>query len=119
MVQVTMQVPDDLAKRIQPFRSWLPAILELSLVGFKTPATETATEIIRFLSGNPSYREVLEYHVSDRAQERLRRLLVLNKEGMLGESEQVELDELQKIEHIIIIMLKAQTAGYCKNTTFQ
>ena len=109
MVQMTMQVSNDLAKRLQPIRFWLPAIIELSLVGFKTPATETASEIIRFLSTNPSSQEVLGYHVSKRAQARLRRLLTLNEAGVLGATEQLELDELQQIEHIII-MIKAQIA---------
>jgi hypothetical protein len=109
MVQMTMQVPNDLAKRLKPIRYWLPFILELSLVGCKTLATETASEIIRFLSTNPSPQEVLDHQVSDRAQARLRRLLALNEAGLLGEMEQLELDELQQIEHIMI-MLKTQTA---------
>jgi hypothetical protein len=114
MVQMTMQVPNDLAKRLQPIRYWLPTILELSLVGLKTPATETATEIIQFLSTNPSSQEVLVYHVSNRAQKRLQRLLALNEAGVLGEMEQLELDELQQIEHIMII-LKTQIAEQLKH----
>lgn len=110
MVQMTMQVSDDLAKRILPMRPWLPAVIELGLVGCKTPATETAAEIIQYLSKNPSPGDVLEFQVSERAQTRIQRLLVLNKEGMLGENEQHELDELQKIEHVIIL-LKSQIAG--------
>jgi len=106
---MTMQVPEELAKRIQPIRSWLPTILELSLIGYRTLATETATEIIQFLSINPTPQEVLHYHVSDRAQKRLRRLLTLNEAGLLGEVEERELDELQQIEHVIIL-LKAQLA---------
>ncbi len=109
-VQMTIQVPNEMAKRLKPIRYWLPAILELSLVGFRTLATETASEIIRFLSANPSPREVLDYHVSEHARERLRRLLTLNSAGMLGETEQLELDELQKVEHIII-MIKTKIAA--------
>ncbi len=109
MVQLTMQVPEDLAKRIQPIRSWLPTILELSLVGFRTLATETAAETIQFLLTNPSPQEVFNYHASERAQQRLQRLLTLNEAGLLGEAEQLELDELQRIEHTLI-MLKAKLA---------
>lgn len=109
MVQLTMQVPEDLAKRIQPIRSWLPTILELSLVGFRTLATETTTETIQFLLTNPSPQEVLNYHASELAQQRLQRLLALNEASLLGEAEQLELDELQRIEHTLI-MLKAQLA---------
>ena len=66
-----MQVPNDLAKRIQPIGVWLPAIIELSLVGFKTLAAATAAEVIHFLSNNPSPQELLDYHVSNKAQKRL------------------------------------------------
>ena len=58
---------------------------------------------------NPSGQEILSYHSSDRAQQRLRRLLALNEAGLLGESEQLEPDELQQVEHTLI-MLKAQVA---------
>ena len=107
MVQMTIHLPTTIAERIQPLSLWLPTILELSFVGFKTLATITATEVIEFLSSNPKPVEVLNFHVSERAQARLQRLLTLNQVGLLGEDEQCELDELQKIEHIIV-MLKAR-----------
>ena len=110
MVQMTMQVSEELAERLRPLGAWLPTVLELSLVGFQTVAAATATEVIQFLSQDPTPQEVLDYHVSDRAQARLQRLLALNTAGMLGEAEQLELDELQRIEHILI-MCKAQVAG--------
>lgn len=107
MVQMTMDVSEELAKRLQPIRSWLPTVLELGMIGFKTLATQTASEVIAFLSTNPSSEEVLNYHASERAQVRMRQLLRLNQAGELGVEEQSELDELQKIEHILI-MLKAR-----------
>ena len=83
--------------------------MELSLVGCRTVAAATATEVIEFLSRNPTPQEVLAYHVSERAQIRLQRLLALNAAGTLGEEEQLELDEVQRIEHLLIL-LKAQIA---------
>ncbi len=138
MVEITMQVTDELAYRIQPMRVWLPLILELSLAGFQTPAVQTISEIgsgyivsdtseqqsltlslhhllfyhypeiIDFLSTSPSSDEVMAYTVSERGQDRLRRLLTLNEAGMLSLKEQAELDELEHIEHIMIL-LKAQS----------
>ncbi|GAB4434415.1 MAG: hypothetical protein Kow0031_16140 [Anaerolineae bacterium] len=110
MVEITMKVHDNLAQRLQPMYRWLPAVLELSLVGFRTPATQTASEIIEFLAAGPSPGEVLAYNVSDRAQERLRRLLAINQAGLASEEEQAELDEIGRIEHIMIL-LKAQAQG--------
>jgi hypothetical protein len=110
MVQITVQVPDQLAVQILPARRWLPAVLELSLARPKTPAAETSAEIMDFLLHNPTQDEVLAYHVSERAQHRLQRLLALNEAGLLSEAEQDEVTELERIEHILI-MLKAQLAG--------
>jgi hypothetical protein len=110
MVQMTLTVSDQLAERLEPLGAWLPTVLELTLVGCKTMAAATATEVIEFLSHNPAGAEVLAYHASERSQARLQRLLTLNAAGQLGEEEQQELDELQQIEHIIV-MLKAQLAS--------
>ena len=108
MIEMTMQVPDRLAQRLRPMSPWLPTVLELSLIGFKTPAVQTASEIIAFLSAGPSPAGVALYTVSGRAQERLRRLLALNEAGLLSLEEQTELDEIEQIEHVMIL-LKAQT----------
>ena len=68
MVKMTMNVSDELAERLRPIRSWLPTVLELGFVGFRTLATQAASEVISFLSVNPTSREVLAYHVSESAQ---------------------------------------------------
>jgi len=114
MVDLTVQVPDELAGRLEPIRNWLPTIIELSLVGYKTPAMETAAEIIQFLSENPSPDDVLNYHASERAQTRLRYLLNRNKSATLEDKEQRELDEIEEIEHIMV-MLKANIAPQTKS----
>lgn len=108
MLKMTVQVSDKLAARLRPLSPWLPTVLELSLVGFKTPAVQTASEIIAFLSTGPTPDQVAAFTVSERAQQRLRRLLTLNQAGLLATEEQVELDEIEQIEHIVIL-LKAQT----------
>jgi len=110
MTKVMVELTDEVATRITPMRNWLSTVLELSLVGFKTPAVATATEIVEFLASDPSPQEVINYHVSTRGQEYLQRLLALNAAGLLSTDEQHELDELEKIEHIFV-MLKAQVAA--------
>lgn len=107
MVQMTMEVSEDLAQRLRPLGAWLPTVLELSLLGLKTVAAATASEVIAFLSQDPTPQDVLHYHVSASAQQHLQRLLTLNAAGLLGATEHQELDELQRIEHLLI-MLKAQ-----------
>jgi len=110
MVQITMQVTKRLAQQLEPISDWLPTILELSLIRFKTPAVQTASEIMDFLASGPTANDLLNYHVSDRAQERSQRLLAINQAGLASPEEQAELDEISQIEHIII-MLKAQVSN--------
>ena len=110
MTKVTVELTDEVATRIAPMRNWLSTVLELSLIGFKTPAVATATEIIEFLASDPSPQEVIHYHVSARAQEHLQRLLALNTAGLLSPDAERELNELEKVEHIFV-MLKAQVAA--------
>jgi hypothetical protein len=109
MVQLTMQLPEDLAVRVQPMSQWLPTILRISLMGFRTTAISAATELVNFLTLNPTPQEFLSYHVSVNSQERLQRLLTLNEAGLLAEAERNELDELEKLEHLVIT-LKTQFA---------
>ncbi len=110
MMQMTMQLPDQLAAELLPAQRWLPLLLELGLARLETPARTTANEIITFLLSNPSAADLLRYHVSDRAQARLQRLLALNAAGLTDAAEQQELDELQRIEHLLI-KTKAQIAA--------
>ncbi len=109
MVEMRLQVPEELAQRMQPMGPWLPTVLELALLGCRTRAAATAVELMELLVRNPSPQEVLDFHVSEVAQERSRRLLALNEAGLLGEEEQHELDELDELEHLVVL-LKARVA---------
>lgn len=100
MVQMTIQVSEDLVHRCKAFGPWLSTVIELSLLGFKTQAAATVSEVIDFLCNNPEPDEIGEFHVSESTQSRLRRLLALNEAGCLALSEKAELDELQRLEHI-------------------
>ena len=114
MVQMTMQVSEELATRLRLIGRWLPTVLELSLVGFKTLATATATEVIEFLSTEPTPQDVLNYHVCEHAQARLQGLLALKCGQDVGGSRATgtRLRSQDATEHIII-MLKAQVTGLC------
>lgn len=102
MAEILLEIPDEMEERLRPMSAWLSAVLELGLCGLRTPAVQTASEIVDFLAAGPAPSEVLQYHVSDRAQTRLHRLLALQTGGQLSLEEQAELDELGRIEHILI-----------------
>ncbi|WP_446012055.1 hypothetical protein [Candidatus Electrothrix sp.] len=106
---MTVQLSDEVADRCKAVGPWLSTVIELSLAGFKTPTSATASEVVDFLCSNPEAKEIAAFHISESAQLRLRRLLTLNEAGCLSLAEQEELDELQRLEHMII-MLKIRAA---------
>jgi hypothetical protein len=104
MVEMTMSVPDSLAPKLRRMNQWLPTVLELSLVGFKTPAAQPVAELVGFLSKGPSAKQVAAYKVTAHSEQRLRRLLALNHSSLLSPEEQAELDELETFEHFVILL---------------
>ncbi len=104
MVQMTVQLSDEMAERCRAAGPWLSTVIELSLHGFKTPASAIASEMIEFLCGSPDPDEITAFHASESAQSRLRRLLALNEAGILSVAEKSELDELQRLEHMIVML---------------
>jgi hypothetical protein len=104
MVEMKMHVPDTLAPKLKRMNRWLPIVLELSLAGFKTATAQTVAEVIDFLAKGPAPKRVAAYKVSARAQMRLRRLLALNASGLLSEDEQRELDEIETLEHLMVML---------------
>ncbi len=114
MVEMTLQVSDALATRIQNFGAWSATILELSLAGFKTSVKDVSAETVEFLSANPSPTEVMNYFIPDAAQKRLDDLLDLNSEGETTAADKAELEEWSKLLHITTL-LKAQAGKLLKS----
>lgn len=104
MATLTLSMPERLLKRVEPFSRWLPSILELSLLEFSTSAAVAAYEVVAFLASNPLPEEVSSYRASSMQQARMDKLLALNRAGVISEAEQQELDELLKLEHVLVML---------------
>ena len=114
MTEITITLPDKLAAQIGGANLWLPTMIELSMVGFRSPSTAQASaEVIKFLSNNPLPQDVLDYFISDELQERLDYLLDLNGEGEIDEEQRQELKEWRKFNHIAT-MLKIKAVKQTK-----
>jgi hypothetical protein len=117
MATITLEVPDELAQRLNVERDRLPQVLERALK--LLPARPTApppttsppalafTEMIEFLSSHPTPEQILAFKISPRAQARLAELLEKNREEGLIEAESTELDWYEYV-HDIMTRLKAQ-----------
>lgn len=71
------------------------------------PSASIQDEVLSFLLSSPTPRQIVAFHASDAAQERLRYLLDANQEGVLSSEERAELEEASQINHFMI-QLKAK-----------
>ncbi len=117
MAELTIQIPDELAERLEPLRNRLPELLSqwldtdssdaASLAIATTdlqPLPQAYLEVLDFLVTRPTPRDIIAFKVSPAAQDRLSSLLAKNREGALAESEMAELDIYEQLEHLMILM---------------
>jgi hypothetical protein len=71
------------------------------------PSASVQEEVLTFLLSAPTPQQIIDFHASDTAQERLRYLLEANRQGTLSPAERAELDEASQINHFVM-RLKAK-----------
>jgi hypothetical protein len=123
MAQLTIQVPDELATRLQPILHRLPELLSQLLETY-TPETltlnnssdipNTYTEVLDFLIKQPTPEQIAKFKVSTQAQKRLEELLEKNRKGTISETESSELDVYEQLDQLMIL-LKARAYSVIKN----
>ena len=113
MAQITLDLPDELLEQLEQTgenpSDWLRHHLPDVLKSGSTLPAHLYRYILNFIASNPTPQQISDFRPTPEMQERLRTLL--NRSGNLTPSEQAELDEYERIEHLVI-MLKA---GNLKN----
>lgn len=117
MAQLTIQIPDELASRLEPLRERLPELLLQLLetpskttstgaerIAFATEPSSVYAEVLDFLIKRPTPQEIAAFKVSLQAQERLRTLLEKNREATLTVEETTELDVYEQLEHLMVLL---------------
>jgi hypothetical protein len=110
MVKITIDIPEELSDQLMQLGNRLPEFLALSLQKPAIPAV-IYRYIIDFLASQPTPEQILDFRPTATMQERLKTLLIRSQSGELTAIEQQELDEYEKIEHLVI-MLKAGSLPY-------
>jgi hypothetical protein len=103
MRTITLDVPDELADQLVRVRDRLPELLALSL---QQPAVPAAIyrDILAFLASNPTPAQIAAFRPTPEMQQRLDTLLERSATGTLTRTEQEELDELERIEHVVVLL---------------
>ena len=116
-MEITLNIPEELATRLHPMRDQLPRILESGLRELKAAQTGygNAAEVFEVLAGLPGPEEILALRPSPALQARLDALLEKNRAEGLSASEEEEWEQYQYLEHLMRIA-KAKARMKLKNT---
>lgn len=114
MATITLELPEELAVRLDPLRDRLPELLsqlldtasaEKKFILSGTVLTHPVfLELIDFLSARPTAEQVLAHQVSSAVQERLAELLDKNREEGLTAAEEEEMDAYRLVNHVLILL---------------
>ena len=102
MVEITIQVPDELGKRLERVRERLPDVLERGLADVLTEESIISAdeqEIIQTLATSPSPETILALRPSEALQARISELLARSKEGPITHVEESEMERYLTLEH--------------------
>src|SRR5437879_5951690 len=103
-MQVTIELPDRLAQRLEPVMDRLAEIIERGLQQHGTGTSANWREIIAFLARGPRPEEIIAFRPPEPHRERSRELLDKNREGTLTEAEESELDDVEHLNHLMMLL---------------
>jgi hypothetical protein len=101
-MQITLDLPDNLAHKLQLLGDRLPAALDQALQGFlldETTLGQGERQIIDLLASQPSPEAILAIRPSEALQARVSELLERNKANGLSRDEEAEFDRYMLLEH--------------------
>ncbi|MBD2628110.1 hypothetical protein [Trichormus variabilis] len=114
MPKITLEISEELSQQIAQIGiDSLPELLALSLQQPLIPTT-IYKYILNFLASNPTPEQIAEFKPTPEMQDRLSTLIARSQAGTLTPTESKELDEYERIEHLIV-MIKAGNLSYLSN----
>ena len=133
MAQLTIDIPDELAQRLAPYKNQISEIFtnlvntslrenvmdKLDISSTPSP-TELPTylEISDFLVNRPTSEQIATFKVSEQAQTRLRELLQKNSDTNLVSSEEAELNLYEQLDTLMSMMkIRAYATMQSANTS--
>jgi len=109
---ITLDIPDDLARRLHPLEDQLPRVLELGLreiYAASQSGFEGVADVLEKLAGLPTPEEIMALRPSEALQARISALLDKNRMEGLSPAEEHEWACYQYLEHVVRLA-KAQAS---------
>jgi hypothetical protein len=109
-VQLTIEIPDQLARQLEPERERLPEIIARGLRRTWSAGSALRRELISFLARRPSADEIIAFRPSEQATARVQELLRRDQEGVVTAAEEAELDEMCEVDRFVSL-IKAEVSA--------
>ncbi len=117
-MQVTIELPENLAVNLQSHKEKLAQILELGWREFKASSSigyKSVADVLEFFAGLPSPEEILALRPSAELQEKISELLEKNRRASLSETEEQTWASYEFVEHLVRIA-KAKASAQIKES---
>ena len=110
-MQITIDIPDELAHQLEPERGRLAEIIrrglaDLALTESRPGSCALADEVLNFLARGPQPDEIVRFRPSSKSIDRIQQLLDKNRESTLTQDEEAEMDYIQTLNNLFS-MIKA------------
>ena len=112
-MQLTIELPDELAERLESKRDRLAEIIERGLRQISAESSALAQEVVAFLARGPQPEAIVAFHPSATSVACARALLEKNASGALTPAEQAELDEMADLNQFFAL-IKAQARQHLR-----
>jgi hypothetical protein len=110
MAKITLEIPDELSEQLtrsgENPAAWLSQRLPDLITLSQQPLIPAHIYhyILDFITHNPTPQQIADFRPTPEMQARLQTLLSRNQTDTLTPAEQAELDEYERIEHLIIML---------------
>ena len=113
VVQVTIDLPSDLAEQVGAERHRLAGLLARALRPKLAEVSPLRREVLSFLARGPRPAEIVAFHPSEAVTEHVADLLRRNKAGALTLAEEAEMDDIEEIDHLVSL-IKAEARKHLR-----
>ena len=103
-MQLTIEIPDQLARQLEPERERLAEIIARGLRRTWSARSELRREVISFLARQPSGDDIIAFRPSEPASARAQELLGRDRDGALTPTEEAELDEMCELDRFVALI---------------
>jgi hypothetical protein len=103
-MQLTIEIPDDLAERLKPKQDHLAEIIERGLRQSWPESSPLAQEVVDFLARGPQPSEIVAFRPSEPSVRRAGELLEKNRSGTLTPEDQAELDATAALNQLFSLI---------------